>query len=288
MGLLLKVAQIILVIGLTAVCAALPGGLSGPAYAPSFSLQQYFVTIEQSLGGLVHGSLGATRYGGAAAEWAWTYFTRSMSIMLLGVAVAIVLGLLISLTRAGRRGAVRVGLAALLATPDFLLVMLLQLGLIFLARRGLPTPGYMAGAGHYVMPALVLSLFPAAYFAQLFTGAIDSVSRQDFIRTAVAKGCSPRRTLLRHVARSALSQVLPALPGLWALTISNLIMIEYLFVHPGAGYNLVTAMTDPRYADPQLATGLALLFALSYVVVDALTAFVVPLVDPRVRRRVES
>lgn len=273
-----------LVLVLTALIAGMPGGLSGPVYAPRFSFVAYLTSLTGMLSDIATGSLGITRYGENAFVRAITYYGRSLTLLWKALVIALACGVAVGLLGRGRLRGLRLGATVALSSPDFLIVMFLQLALISLAHAGVRVPGWTAGGGvKSLLPALVLSLFPMAYVAQIVSAAAERVMAEDYIRTAVAKGLHPMQILRRHALRNVLVEALPSLSGLWGILTSNLIIVEYFFLWPGAGQRMVNCMADPRAADPRLATTLALLFAVTYLVLDAATVLAWRLLDPRVK-----
>ncbi len=133
---------------------------------------------------------------------------------------------------------------------------------------------------HLLLPALTLGLATTAYIARLTRSSMLEVIRQDYIRTARAKGVAERFVITRHALRNAMIPVL-ALIGLtfgWALGSS--ILIEAVFSRPGLGLLLIKAIFTRDYPVVQAGVGvLAISFVLINLIIDLLFVFV----DPRIR-----
>ncbi len=133
---------------------------------------------------------------------------------------------------------------------------------------------------HLILPAVVLSLVQVAQWSRFIRSSLLEVLRQDFVRTARAKGLAGRAVLLRHALRNALIPVITvvaiAIPGLFG----GAIITETIFAWPGMGRLYIDAVNG---SDWPVAMGLliitALLVALSNLVADVLYAAV----DPRIR-----
>ena len=106
------------------------------------------------------------------------------------------------------------------------------------------------------------------------------VMRQDFIRTARAKGLPEQLVLRRHVFRNALLPLLTVLGPATAFLITGAFVVENLFAIPGIGYLSIQAIGQRDYPVIQATT---ILLALSVVVMNMITDFGYTLADPRVR-----
>jgi len=130
------------------------------------------------------------------------------------------------------------------------------------------------------MPVIALAALPAAYIARVVRASVLEVLRQDYIRTARAKGLSELVIYGRHVLKNALLPVLTILGPELAFLITGSFIIEQLFSIPGIGRLFVQGVFQRDY-------GLIMGSVLFYAVVIALLNLVVDLlyavVDPRIR-----
>ncbi len=133
---------------------------------------------------------------------------------------------------------------------------------------------------HALLPVTILSAVGAAGIARYARSAITDVLGQDFVRTARAKGASPRRIYYRHV----LANVLPSLVVLFALSLPGLvagsIFVETVFAWPGMGRLMVNAIVARDYP---VVMGAAAVYAALVVMANLAGDLVLPLVDPRRR-----
>ncbi len=168
------------------------------------------------------------------------------------------------------------------------------LGLIFIlvfavALRWFPASGMFAiygGGGlldlahHLFLPALTLSIVATGVVARLTRTAMLEVLRQDFIRTARAKGLSEARVIWRHAFKAALVGVIPVIGIQAGFVLGGAVYIETVFQWPGIGSMLVTAIST---RDLLLVQGGVLVVAAAYVLFNLAADVVQTLVDPRLR-----
>lgn len=133
---------------------------------------------------------------------------------------------------------------------------------------------------YWVMPAMVLGFGTMAYTARLTRSAMLEVLRQDYIRTARAKGLAERVVVLRHMLKNALIPVVtilgPALAGL----VTGSFIIETMFSFPGMGRAYVQAIGQRDYS---MIMGTTVIYALLVAVANLSVDVVYVLIDPRIR-----
>ena len=133
---------------------------------------------------------------------------------------------------------------------------------------------------YWFMPALVLGFGTMAFTARLTRSAMLEVLRQDYIRTARAKGLAERVVVLRHMLKNALIPVItilgPALAGL----VTGSFIIETMFSFPGMGRAYVQAIGQRDYS---MIMGTTVVYALLVAVANLSVDFVYVFIDPRIR-----
>jgi peptide/nickel transport system permease protein len=135
-------------------------------------------------------------------------------------------------------------------------------------------------ARHLVLPAVTLGLFYMAVYVRLTRASLIEVQRQDFVRTAVAKGAGPARVLLRHVLRNALLPVLTVLGVQLGSVIGGAVLVETVFSWPGLGRLAFEALGQ---RDFNLLLGILLCSSAVVIVSNALVDFLYTRLDPRIR-----
>lgn len=209
----------------------------------------------------------------------------TVRLALAATVLAVGLGVTAGITAAvwhGRLPDAAVMTAALLgiSTPVFWLGMMLIL--LFAVTLGwLPISGYGEGEWRYlVLPALTLGALNTGYIARMTRGTLLEVLREDYLRTARAKGLRERVVLLKHGLRNAGLPVLTVVGiGMGDLLVGAP-LTETVFAWPGLGRLLVAGVAN---RDLPVVLGATLLFALIYVAANFLVDCCYVLADPRVR-----
>lgn len=166
----------------------------------------------------------------------------------------------------------------LISLPAFVLAPILML--VFALRLGwFPTSGW-DGPQYYVMPVVVLAVRPAALLARFMRSSMLDVLRQDYVRTAYAKGLSPTRVLLKHAFKNAFLPVLTVLGNTFGFLLTGSFVVENIFNIPGIGYESVQSILRRDYPVIQ---GVALLVAVIFILVNLTVDILYGVVDPRVR-----
>jgi peptide/nickel transport system permease protein len=143
----------------------------------------------------------------------------------------------------------------------------------------LPISGY-GGITYLILPAITLGVRPAAYIARMTRSSFLEVLRQDYIRTARAKGLSERRVIYVHALRNTLITVVTILGIEFASLLSGAVLTETIFAWPGIGRLSVDAIIKrdhPMVQGTVLFTAIVFIFA--NLIVDISYAFL----DPRIR-----
>jgi peptide/nickel transport system permease protein len=179
------------------------------------------------------------------------------------------------------------GLAMLMASVPTFWVGLYMI-LIFAAWLGwLPSSGYpsifdeggLANLRYLLLPSLTLAAPNAALILRLTRASMLDVSREDYVRTARAKGIRPWRVVTRHIFRNALLAVVSAFGFTFAALISEAVVTETVFALPGIGRLVVQSILQRDYPVIQ---GVILVIVVLYLVVNFLVDISYRLLDPRV------
>ena len=207
--------------------------------------------------------------------------------MALTAAVALTLGVYAA-ARHNRLGDLGVmGLSQLgIAVPNFwfaiLLILLFSVYLGWLPAGGFA--GWDAGIGpaltSLALPAVSLALVQTAILARVTRSAMLDVSREDFVRTARAKGLSLDATLVRHVLRNAMIPILTIMGLQFANLLAGTIVVENVFHLPGLGRLVFQAVTQ---RDLVVVRDVVVLLAAMVIVVNFLVDVLYAVIDPRLR-----
>jgi len=139
--------------------------------------------------------------------------------------------------------------------------------------------GGWGGFKHVMLPAITLSLAPAAYIARLVRMGLVEVMASDYIRTARAKGLSASRVVLGHGLKIAFLPVLSFLGPAAAAVMTGSFVVEQVFAIPGLGKHFVNAVINK---DQFLILGIVLVYSLMLVVFNLFVDVAYAWVDPRI------
>lgn len=175
-----------------------------------------------------------------------------------------------------------------ISTPSFWLGLILIL--VFAVNlRWFPASGMFAiyGGGdlpdllhHLALPAITLAVVATGVIARLTRTAMLEVLRQDYVRTARAKGISERRVIYKHAFKAALVSVIPVIGIQAGFVLGGAVYIETVFQWPGIGSMLVNAIST---RDVLLVQGGVLVVAIAYVLFNLMADVVQTMIDPRLR-----
>lgn len=174
-----------------------------------------------------------------------------------------------------------------LSTPSFWLGLILVL-VFSVQLRWFPVSGMYAiyGGGdlpdlfhHLALPAITLAVVATGVIARLTRSTMLEVLRQDFVRTARAKGLDERTVTYRHALRNALVNIVPVIGIQTGFVLGGAVYIETVFQWPGIGRMLVTAIST---RDILLVQGGVLVVAACYVLINLAADLVQHMLDPRI------
>lgn len=229
------------------------------------------------------------------------------TILLSGVAIgaAFFAGVLIGIVQAVRQHSLVDSTLSVIALffysmPSFWLALMMVLAFSLFARNvwewpiwfpasGLSSPDYefLSAAGkikdramHLVLPATSLALVLSAGVARYMRASMLEVIRQDFVRTARAKGLPERTVIFKHALRNALLPVITLLGLYLPFVFSGAVLVETVFSWPGMGRMLVEAIAQRDY--PVVMAG-SMVFATMVVLGNLIADLLYALVDPRIR-----
>jgi len=173
-----------------------------------------------------------------------------------------------------------------LAVPGFWVGMLIVLGLLFWFGYRAPLANVslmvdpIANLQIIIGPAIVLGLGQAAYIARMARSSLLEVVREDYVRTARAKGVSGRLVIALHALPNALLPVITLSGILMAFVLAGSIPVERAFGTPGLGYAMYTAVSE---RDVFVMQNLVLLYSVVFVLLNILVDLTIAWLDPRIR-----
>ena len=244
------------------------------------------------VGGLLRGDLGLSyAYGTPVGELVLERLALTVPLAVMAMALTVALALAAGVYAAARHNrAGDVGIMGLsqigIAIPNFwfaiLLILLFSVHLQWFSAGGFPgwSDGLLPGLRALLLPAVSLAVVQAAILARITRSAVLEVLREDFVRTARAKGASPRRVLWGHVLRNALIPVITVMGLQFAELLAGTIVVESVFYLPGLGRLIFQSIAN---RDLIVVRNCVMLLAAMVVIVNFVVDVLYAVIDPRVK-----
>ena len=217
----------------------------------------------------------ASEIGARFAPTFWLTVTAMSWSVLIGLA----LGMVSAVWR--NRWPDRVGMTLAvsgISFPAFALGMLLMQ--IFSVQLGwLPTVGADSWK-HYILPSLTLGAGVAAVMARFTRSSFINILKEDYVRTARAKGLNETVVVAKHAFRNALIPIVTMMGLQFGFLLGGSIVVEVVFNWPGMGRLLVDAV-DMR--DYPIIQGLVLLFSLEFILINLAVDVLYAVINPTIR-----
>ncbi len=215
-------------------------------------------------------------------------FPNTLLLTILSMSVSAIVGISLGVISAVRKYSVLDHFCVITALvfasiPGFWLGLMLIMGFA-LNLRILPSFG-ADDLVHFILPTITVAAGSAASILRLTRSAMLETIRQEYIKTAKAKGASERRIIWKHAMRNAMLPVVTTLGTSFGASLGGAIIAETVFAMPGMGLLITTAI---RQKDIPVVMGstlfLAFLFSLIILLVDILYAFI----DPRIMAKYKN
>ncbi len=250
------------------------------------------VRYGQWLVGLTHADMGTsvaydTPVATLIKERLQVTLPLAVMAMVLAAAIALTLGLYAA-SRHNQLGDVGVMVASQIgmAIPNFwfaiLLILLFAVKLQWFSAGGFPgwDDGLWEPIKALVLPATALAVVQAAILARITRSAVLDVLREDFVRTARAKGLTRRAVLWRHVLRNAMVPVLTVMGLQFANLLTGTIVVEYVFSLPGLGRLIFQAIAN---RDLIVVRNVVMLLAAAVIAINFIVDVSYAVIDPRLK-----
>ncbi|MHA7775379.1 ABC transporter permease [Roseibium sp. M-1] len=251
-------------------------GLNLPFY------EQYF----RYLSGLLQGDLGRSYLQKTeVGTLIWSRLPATLLLMAGAITCELIIGLTMGLIAALKRNtATDTSLMVLsfvgVSSPQFVIGILLLY--VFSVQLGwFPIGGYGTFM-HMVLPSLTLGILGAGWYSRMMRSSMIDVLRQDFIRTARAKGLKRWQVLFGHALPNALLPVIAMIGIDIGLFMSGIVVVESVFGWPGIGQLAWQAI---QRVDIPIIMGVTLVSAFAIVLGNFLADLIAPLIDPRIKLR---
>ncbi len=233
---------------------------------------------------LVHGDFGVSyTTKSKVLEQLTERFWNTTVLTLCAMFWAILIGLTIGIVSATKRNTIwdRLGMITTitaLSVPEFWFgLMLMQL---FSVELGWLPSGGSGTIQHLILPSIALGLGVAAVIGRFTRSSMLEVVREDFVRTARAKGQKENVIVWSHVLRNALIPVVTMTGLQFGFLIGGAAVIETVFVYPGLGAYLIDSITNRDYPVIQ---ALIMLFSVQFLVINLLVDISYGFLNPQIR-----
>lgn len=247
-------------------------------------------------GGLLRGDLGiSVSYDTPVAQLIGERLVVTAPLAVLAMLLTTVLALTLGVYAAARHNKLGdVGVMAAsqfgIAIPNFwfaiLLILVFSVQLQWFSAGGFPGWREEDGGGVWpalkalILPAVALAVVQAAILARITRSAVLDVMREDFVRTARAKGLSRRAVLWRHVLRNAFVPVLTVMGLQFANLLTGTIIVEQVFTLPGLGRLIFQAIAN---RDLVVVRNVVMLLAAAVILINFVVDVLYAVIDPRLR-----
>jgi peptide/nickel transport system permease protein len=244
--------------------------------------EQYF----RYLGALVEGDLGRSYQQKAeVTALIWARLPATLLLMVGAIFCELLIGLTMGIVAALNRGrfadqTLMVISFVAVSAPQFVVgILLLYVFAVHLAW--FPIGGY-GSFSQLVLPALTLGILGAGWYARMMRSSMIDVLRQDYMRTARAKGLKPGIVLAVHALPNAILPIVAMIGIDIGLFMSGIVVVESVFGWPGIGQLAWQAI---QQIDIPIIMGVTLVSAFAIIIGNLIADLIAPLIDPRIKLR---
>jgi len=255
------------------------------AFRREYGLDQpIYIQYANFVWGAVRGDLGISiRYREPVSGLFLERLPATLELAAGSMAIAILLGIPIGVISAVKRNSWIDTVTRLIglfgqAVPSFYLGLMLIM-IVAVQWRMLPTGG-RGTLAQIILPAVTIGVHLLALTARFSRGAVLDVLRQDYVRTARAKGLNERLVLSRHVMKNAMIPIVTVLGLQVGAIFSGAVVTETVFSWPGIGRLMVQAIST---RDFPIVQATVMIVALIFVVVNLLVDLTYAWLDPRIK-----
>lgn len=172
--------------------------------------------------------------------------------------------------------------------PLLIWLIALKLGWLPVARWGALPPFFLGFIPklnkefikHAILPTFALGTAYSAGISRLTRGSLLQVIREDYIRTARAKGLSERMVIIGHALKNSLIPVITYIGPIFAAVLTGTFIVEHIFAIPGMGKHFISSIGNRDYAVIQ---GVTLIYSITLVIANLLVDITYAWLDPRIR-----
>lgn len=242
------------------------------------------------VGGILHGDFGESYYynepvmDSIMARW-----PNTIKLTLLSVGIAMLVGISLGVLSAVKQYSVidrilSTSSMLLSAIPTFCMAAILVLTFSFKLNL-VPASGITNGWRSWILPAITLGISYSAQFLRFTRSTMLDTTKQDYIRTARAKGVTEGATIWRHAFRNALLPLITISGTTLGTLLGGAVAMEKVFVIPGLGTLVVDALNRN---DVPIVLGAISVMAFTFMIIMLVVDILYAIVDPRIRAKYSS
>jgi len=255
--------------------------------------QSFFVQLRIWVVSILHGDFGNSIFSGTPVlELVGDRVEATIALCLVTTLFAIIIGVPLGVVAAWRAGgiidrAVLTMAAISFSFPSFVIGYILIL-IFAMQLQLLPVQGYVSISDDFwgfwvkiVLPCITLGLPFLALLARITRTTVMEVRREDFVRTAIAKGLPTNQVIMPHVMKNAAIPIVTMIGLGVSHLISGVVVVETVYAIPGVGRLVVEAILQRDYPVIQ---GVTLLSSFVYIIVNLIVDISYSFFDPRIKR----
>lgn len=255
--------------------------------------QSFFVQLRIWLVSILHGDFGNSIFSGTPVlELVGDRVEATIALCLVTTLFAVIIGVPLGVVAAWRAGgiidrAVLTMAAIFFSFPSFVIGYILIL-IFAMQLQLLPVQGYVSISDDFwgfwvkiVLPCITLGLPFLALLARITRTTVMEVRREDFVRTAIAKGLPTNQVIMPHVMKNAAIPIVTMIGLGVSHLISGVVVVETVYAIPGVGRLVVEAILQRDYPVIQ---GVTLLSSFVYIIVNLIVDISYSFFDPRIKR----
>lgn len=246
--------------------------------------QPILIRYIKYLGGLLHGDLGTSYVTGRSVYASYMEkLPATLQLALASIFVSILISIPLGISSAVHQGSIRdnVGMVAALlglSMPNFWLGLLLII--VFALNLGWLPSGGSDGFKSIILPAITVGTGLTAMLTRTTRSSMLDVIRQDYLRTARAKGVPERLVIRKHALKNALIPVITVIGTQLGSCLGGAILTETVFSWPGVGRLILDAVNS---RDIPMVTGCIALKTITISIILLIVDLLYAVVDPRIR-----
>lgn len=256
------------------------------------SIIKQFITY---LKGVLHGDLGQSYYyNKPVTELIGGAFPNTLILAVASIIIGIIIGVPIGVISATKQYSVfdyasmvmaLVGISVPIFWLGLMAVLLFSVNLGWLPSVGMGDGTFGDLIKHLILPALCLSTGSTATFARFTRSSMLDITKQDYVKTARAKGLRDRLVIWKHCFKNALPPIITVIGMQFSSLLTGAVLTETVFSWPGLGKLIVDAITNRDYT---LVQGSVVYIAFVYIILNLLVDIFYAILNPKVRASFEG